>query len=90
MAGSERALQPLKLADAALARGDARSADRMLDEGLTALGNSYRRPDMLDDTGMHLTLANVEQDRRRFKLAARLKRRIFVERLELCGAGPDR
>lgn len=75
----------LHLADRATARRDGRAANAALDAGLAALGNAYASPPTLDDTGMHLVLATVEQRKGRFAKAALLKRRVLMERLQLCG-----
>lgn len=85
---SERALPSLAGADRALALGDARTANAMLDTAIRVLGNRYHQPDMLDDTGMHLTLANIEQGKGKLRVAAGLKRNVLKERLELCGVRP--
>lgn len=84
---SEQARAPMAAAEKALARGDARTANTMLDTALRALGNSYRQPNTLDDTGMHLTLANIQQGKGKLRLAAGLKRKVLKERLQLCGIG---
>lgn len=76
----------LAAADAAVARRDFRTGNARLDEALASLGSSYRTPAMIDDTGMHLTLANIELRKGRVRQATVLKRRIVAERLNLCAA----
>lgn len=82
----ERALPDLRAADALLARGDARSANARLDAGLRTVGDAYRRPDRIDDSGLLSVFARTEESKGRFASAARIKRRLLRERLELCGS----
>ena len=83
---SGQALELLRKADGALARREARAANANLDAALKTLGSAYRRPTMMDDTGMHLLVAQSHQRQGKLTQAARLKRRVLVERLGLCGA----
>ena len=48
------------------------------------LGKDYALPATNDDTGMHLVLAQNQKRRGKTNLAAELKRRISVERLQPC------
>lgn len=91
---AKRADVALHAADEAGARGDYRSANKVLDSALDTLGNAYAAPSANDDTGMHLVLARERQRRGQPRQAAALKRSILLERVALCGrpgdAGPSR
>ena len=76
----------LAAADAAMAKRDFRAGNARLDEALASLGSRYRTSAMIDDTGMHLTLANIQLSKGKLRQAAVLKRRVLAERLELCAA----
>ena len=80
-----RATPQLSAADRALARGDARQANLLLDQALRTLGDQYANGSMLDDTGMHLVLAQAPQSKGRVNQAAAIRRKVLTERLHLCG-----
>lgn len=89
LAATCEAVEPrtlLAAADAAMARRDFRSGNARLDEALASLGGRYRTSAMIDDTGMHLTLANIQLRKGRIRQATVLKRRVLAERLDLCAA----
>ena len=77
----------LKLADKAVERRNFGGADAALDAALRAIGKRYASPTTNDDTGMHLVLADVQRRKGKLKQAITPKRRVLVERMELCEAG---
>lgn len=54
----------------------------MLDTALLTLGDTYHNDAMLDDSGMHLEVARIIEEKGELKRAAYVKRRILSERLE--------
>lgn len=81
---SQEAAARLSLADQATARHDFKLSNRKLDEAFQVLGNAYASNGTIDDTGMHLVIAESQERRGNLKLASELKRRLLIERLELC------
>lgn len=67
----------------AMASGNFMAAIHELRTGLNLLGNSYFEADTLDDTGMHMALAGVEERRGRFREAAFLLKSALSTRLSL-------
>ena len=82
--GAEQASALLDAAGRAMQRRDFATANTVLDDALRGLGSGYARPDVIDDTGMHLVVAGVQARKGRLKAAAELKRQVLVERLDLC------
>jgi hypothetical protein len=61
-------------------------ANSILDTAIEKLGNSYELSSpVLDDTGQHLTLANILVQKGDLKHAALIKCSMLHDRLELCG-----
>lgn len=70
---------------AALDRKDVLGASRVLDRGLEILGDAYFHHEFIDDTGMKLVLAQSEENRGRFEIAANIKIRVLGSRLAAFG-----
>lgn len=66
-----------------LSAGRAEEAIARLQEGLAALGDRYRTPDLIDDTGMKLLAAEDNQRAGRTPEAAEVMRRVLAARLSL-------
>ena len=92
--GYSDAVAQLQLADRGAARHDLKAASAALAVGLQKLGDVYTSPGTLDDTGMHLALAAAREHQGKLKVAVMMKRRVLLERLDLCRqpmhAGPLR
>jgi len=76
----------LQRADFAKSKNDFRSAAEFLAQGLAELHDYYLAtptPPMLDDSGMHLVLADSADQRGDSKLAAMIRRSVLVDRLGL-------
>ena len=56
----------------------------MLDAALGILGDSYSRDDFLDDTGMHLLVADMQLEKGNLKDASTIKRLMLESRIEMC------
>ncbi|QYE33002.1 hypothetical protein KZX46_02360 (plasmid) [Polymorphobacter sp. PAMC 29334] len=80
----QHAQELLVASDAAQRKGDAKTSNTRLDEALALLGTRYRTQATIDDTGMHLIVANIQLHKGQIHQAAVLKRRILVERLRMC------
>ena len=79
-----RAEASLAEADRAFRKGNFRAANTMLDAALGILGDSYSRDDFLDDTGMHLLVADMKSEKGNLKDASTIKRRMLESRIEMC------
>lgn len=55
----------------------------LFDKGIEQLANNYLSDDIIDDTGVKLTLANVEQKKGNLTQAANLKYKVLESRLIL-------
>ncbi len=62
------------------------AANQLLKQGLAALGNSYLTPEMIDETGTKLLLADIEERKGSLETAALIRRRILGDRLSLLRA----
>lgn len=82
--GADAAAAQLQTADRAIHKRDLRVANGALDAALHALGDAYAPPETNDDTGMHLVVAGAQQREGRLRAAVEIKRRVLVERLQLC------
>ncbi len=49
--------------------------------GIAMIGDSYLLPGDVDDTGMKMTLAQIEEANQRFIIAANLLKRVLMDRL---------
>jgi len=58
-------------------------ANAELKRGLEVLGSRYGSPNVIDDSGMKLVLAGVEEQKGDVAKAVAIRRRILGERLEL-------
>jgi hypothetical protein len=70
-----------KAANAALDAGRAGDANALFDTALDAMGDRYRNPSTVDDTGMKLTLAKTEAAKGNMAVAAALKKSVVASRL---------
>jgi len=73
----------LEKADAEIAKQDWKAANELLNEALTDLGNRYYDPNVIDDSGMHLVAANMQEKEGKPDNAARNRRRILDSRMEM-------
>lgn len=55
----------------------------LFDKGIEQLANNYLSEDVIDDTGVKLTLANVEQKKGNLAHAANLKHQVLESRFTL-------
>lgn len=55
----------------------------LFDKGIEQLANNYLSEDVIDDTGVKLTLANVEQKKGNLAHAANLKHKVLESRFTL-------
>ncbi|ANH67401.1 hypothetical protein [Mitsuaria sp. 7] len=76
-----RAMKAYEKGIAALERKDFGSAAQILDDGLGILGDAYLYEGLVDDTGMKLVLAEVEESKGAFEAAAKMKGRVLDSRL---------
>ena len=74
-------------ADQLLTQKNARQAAQVLDKALQILGNRYVDSRYIDDTGMYLIVAQLQQDKGKFAQAAAIRRDVLAERLRLCRTG---
>ncbi|WP_394760998.1 hypothetical protein [Phenylobacterium sp.] len=77
----------------AAARAPVPSTDQvstLLKQALDALGSAYVLPGLIDDSGMHLILANEAERKGDLGLANSMRRRILEERLRLYRDGAHR
>lgn len=58
-------------------------ANAELKRGLAVMGSRYVSPNVIDDSGMKLVLAGVEEQKGNVAKAVAIRRRILGERLEL-------
>jgi tetratricopeptide (TPR) repeat protein len=68
-------------AEAALARGDHQAAQEALGKALEELGQGYFDPKLVDDSGLHVRLAQLLQEQGRLPEATALRKRALAERL---------
>jgi len=76
----------LQRADVAANKNDYQHAEDLLKLGAAELQDYYLKPPtpvILDDTGMHLILAEDADRRREVRLAVAIRRRVLVDRLQL-------
>jgi hypothetical protein len=82
----------LQQAEQAIQSQDWARANTLLKQGLDQLGSQYVMPNTLDETGLKLQLAAVEESRGNHQVAANLRRRVLESRLTLyrqkSGNGP--
>jgi hypothetical protein len=81
---------PCAVAMACWRRGDAYARDGLAQqaaasfrEGVRALGNHYQHPDTIDDTGMKLVLADANERKREYAVAATLLGRVLESRIQM-------
>ena len=73
----------LCLADERIAIRDFEKANSYLKEGLFLLGDSYAVSDILDDTGIKLVLADLDEKKGEIENAVYIRRRMLSARLEI-------
>lgn len=73
----------LQQAEQAIQSQDWARANTLLKQGLDQLGSQYVMPNTLDETGLKLQLAAVEESRGNQQVAANLRRRVLESRLTL-------
>lgn len=49
--------------------------------GIAVIGNQYLRPGDIDDTGMKMTLAQIEEKNQRLVIAANILKKVLQDRL---------
>ncbi|NHZ95331.1 hypothetical protein [Massilia sp. CCM 8734] len=74
-----------KQADKFIDDGNYVTAITLLDRGVGIVGKAYRSQDVIDDTGMKLTLSHIEERKGALSIAANLRSRVLSSRLELYG-----
>ncbi|NHZ35635.1 hypothetical protein [Massilia rubra] len=74
-----------KQADKLIDDGNYVTAITLLDRGIGIVGNAYHSQDVIDDTGMKLTLSHIEERKGSLSSAANLRSRVLSSRLELYG-----
>jgi hypothetical protein len=80
---AEQADAALKQAENAVARENWLEANRLLKDGLQAVGDQYVSPNTLDDTGMKLALASAEEKKGNLETAAHLRLGVLKVRLSM-------
>ncbi|WP_346836424.1 hypothetical protein [Microbulbifer sp. SAOS-129_SWC] len=78
-----KASDQLSEADKAIIEKRYSDANKLLNEGLEAIGNRYFQDDIVDDTGMKLTLADLEEEGGKASVAAGIRRGVLSTRLEI-------
>jgi len=73
----------LEKADAEMAAQNWKEANKLLKQALVELGDRYVRSDTIDDSGMKLIDADILEEEGKIDRAARVRRRILAERLEM-------
>ena len=66
----------------ALGRKEFRAASKIFDHGLHILGDNYFYDGLVDDTGIKLVIAQSEESKGVFEVAANIKGRVLDSRLE--------
>ena len=77
-----RANTLLEQADAQLGAGSLNKANQLLLRGIEELGYAYLGDDVLDDSGLHLSLADYQQMHGQFELAVKQRQRVLSGRLD--------
>ncbi len=67
----------------ALSDGRYVEASKLFSEGIDVLGDLYRNPDIIDDTGMKLTLASIEEKSGNLQVSANIKKGVLESRLSI-------
>jgi hypothetical protein len=78
----------IKSAKHAIDTQDWLAANTLLKDGLSILGNRYRSPKVIDDTGMHLIMANESERKGQLKDAATLRMDILQVRFDQFKSNP--
>ena len=73
----------LKKADAEIAAQNWETANELIKQALTELDDRYVRSDVIDDSGMKLIAANIQEREGKLDNAVRSRRRTLAGRLEL-------
>jgi len=73
----------IKLADEMIRDGDYQSADKLSKRTLELLGSEYYSQGTIDDTGMGLIAAQIQEDKGEFKSASLIRLKILKERYEM-------
>jgi hypothetical protein len=73
----------LESAEKAIEKQDWPAANVLLQQGLTDLGNRYLTADIIDETGMKLMVAEVEEKKGSLSTAAGIRRGVLSSRLSL-------
>lgn len=72
-------------ADKLIEDGNYVTAITLLDQGIGIVADAYASQDVIDDTGMKLTLSQIEERKGALGIAANLRSRVLSSRLELYG-----
>jgi hypothetical protein len=73
----------LTKADAEIAAQNWETANKLLKQALAELGDRYVCPDVIDDTGMKLMAADLQEKEGKLDNAAHVRRRMLADRLEM-------
>jgi len=73
----------LEKADAEITAQNWEAANKLLKQALVELGDRYTRSDTIDDSGMKLIAAELQEREGKPDNAAHVRRRILAERLEM-------
>lgn len=65
----------------ALDAGRFEEAAHLFDQSIAAIGTTYQKPGVIDDTGMKLTLSEAEARKANWPVAANLKAKVAEARL---------
>lgn len=70
-------------AGTAMNRKDWQAANGILKQGLSAMGDRYMSPEVIDGTGQKLTLAQAEESAGNLEMATNIRLRMLVNRFEM-------
>ncbi len=84
----QRATHLLEVAHEGFRKGDLEAGLKALHEGVDALGDRYVSPNVVDDTGLELTLADVTESQGMLGAAYAKRRAALEERVAMCEQKP--
>lgn len=67
----------------ALSIGQFKEAMRAFERGIELLGDKYVDENLIDDSGMKLTVAKIEEEKGNLEVSANIKYRVLTSRLEV-------
>lgn len=77
----EKAKRLLECANQFIDDSHFKKAIKRLHLGITLIGSDYSSPETIDDTDQKIALANFEEDKKRYSIAANLLRNVLADRL---------